>query len=101
MMRPTRALLTPLLLAGLATGLAACATRPATPELPDPPGHAACRAEARNDAAVQDLARQDNPMNWGNRERVRNDLRVAELRAFRDCLRRNGLAAAGGVEPRR
>lgn len=93
MMRPTRALL-------LLPLLAACATPPpALPSPPEPLGHVACRAEARNDPAVQALGRQDNPLNWANRERVQNDLRVAELRAFRDCLRRNGLAAPGGVEP--
>ncbi|PHK95010.1 phosphoribosylamine--glycine ligase [Pseudoroseomonas rhizosphaerae] len=95
MMRPIHALL-------LLPLLAACAGRPPAPPAPqEPPGHAACRAEARNDPAVLALGRQDNPLNWGNRDRVQNDLRVAELRAFRDCLRRNGLAAPGGVEPLR
>lgn len=97
MMRPIHALGPLCLMLSL---LAACAAPPAAPPTPpDPPGHAACRAEAQGDSAVQALRQQDNPLNWANRERVQNDLRVAELRAFRDCLRRNGLAAPGGVEP--
>ena len=79
--------------------LAACGNRPAAvAEAPESPAHAACRAEARRDPAVVALTRQQNPGNFANQQRVDYDMRVAELRAYRDCLRRNGLAAPGGVE---
>lgn len=93
----------PVLGMGLGMGLllAACARERAPDprdEAPLSPAHAACRAEARNDPALQNVAQQLNATNLQNRERVAYDMRVAELRAYRDCLRRNGLAAPGGVE---
>ncbi|MXP62930.1 phosphoribosylamine--glycine ligase [Roseomonas sp. M0104] len=80
--------------------LAACARAPAPILADEPlsPVQAACREEARNAQPVDDFARQMNMNNVNNRERVTHDMRVAELRAYRDCLRRNGLAAPGGVE---
>jgi len=80
--------------------LAACTTRPmpALPDEPLSPAQAACRDEARNAQSVEDFARQMNMNNSQNRDRITYEMRVAELRAYRDCLRRNGLAAPGGVE---
>ncbi|HWX50720.1 MAG TPA: phosphoribosylamine--glycine ligase [Roseomonas sp.] len=81
--------------------LAACATQQRMPSLPDEPlspAQAACRDEARNAQSVDDFARQMNMSNPQNRDRITYEMRVAELRAYRDCLRRNGLAAPGGVE---
>ena len=78
--------------------LGACAGRPAPTDEPVPPAQAACRSEARSDPAVVSLNQQMNPLNLGNQNRLSHEIRVAELRAFRDCLRRNGLAAPGGVE---
>ncbi|MCQ4162141.1 phosphoribosylamine--glycine ligase [Roseomonas sp. GC11] len=79
--------------------LAACAGRPAPAEdAPPTPAHAACRTESRNDPAVLALRQQANPGSFANQTRIEYDTRVAELRAYRDCLRRNGLAAPGGVE---
>jgi hypothetical protein len=63
------------------------------------PAHQACRAEARRDPAVVALYRQYNPTNEYNALRVGRERDTAEVRAYRDCLRRNGLAAPGGVEP--
>ncbi len=73
---------------------------PISPEL-DTPGHRACREEARRSPALQALARQENPMYYGLEARLNEERRVAEQRAYRDCLRRQGLAAPGGVEPER
>ncbi|MDB5369419.1 MAG: hypothetical protein JWP20_977 [Roseomonas sp.] len=78
---------------------AACATAPAVPDaMPETPVQAACHAEARRDPAVASLQGQLNPGNWANEQRVGYDMRVAELRAFRDCMRRNGAPLPGGVE---
>ncbi len=62
------------------------------------PAHRACREEARNSEAVRDLERQRNPQNIPNWERLAEEARVRENRAYRDCLRREGLALPGGVE---
>lgn len=85
----------------LMLALAACASRPAPVEEALTPAQAACRAESKNDPAVHALGRQLNASNQQNLDRVASDIRVAELRAYRDCLRRNGLSAPGGVEARR
>ncbi|MFC3125069.1 phosphoribosylamine--glycine ligase [Pseudoroseomonas globiformis] len=84
--------------------LAACSLG-GTPARHDPlsgpaltPGHAACRDEARSSSSVTEVARQRNPNNWENEQRISHELRVAELSAYRDCLRRRGLASPGGVE---
>ncbi|MCI0756736.1 phosphoribosylamine--glycine ligase [Teichococcus vastitatis] len=80
--------------------LAACARTPQNP-LPDPPlspAHAACRDEARNAPDVGQAARELNAMNLENQRRVEHEMRVAQTSAYRDCLRRNGLAGTGGVE---
>lgn len=93
MMTPTRLL--PLLAL-----LAACATRPPPIEnvVPDTPVQTACRAESKNDPAVKAVLEQLNPGNWANEQRVGHEARVAELRAYRECMRRNGAPLAGGVE---
>lgn len=80
--------------------LAACARAPSPLRADEPlsPVQAACRDEARNAQSVEDFAQRMNMNNINNRDRVAHDMRVAELSAYRDCLRRNGLAAPGGVE---
>jgi len=65
------------------------------------PAQAACREEAENPPALRELARQLNANNLENRARITHEMRVVQLRAYRDCLRRNGLAAPGGVEAQR
>ncbi|ONG51490.1 phosphoribosylamine--glycine ligase [Pseudoroseomonas deserti] len=91
---------TTLCLALLSLGACASST-PTPPPLPDAPlspTHAACRSEAQNDPAVISLGQQANPLNFGNQNRLAHETRVAELRAYRECLRRNGIIAPGGVE---
>lgn len=66
---------------------------------PESPEAAACRAEARNSPEVQRLARELNVDNQQNLLRVGEERRIAEIRAYRDCLRRRGVAMPGGVEP--
>jgi hypothetical protein len=87
----------PLLALLLAT---ACAQQgpPLADTPPENPLQATCRAEARRDPEVINFGRQLNMGNWSNEQRVGHDIRVAELRAFRDCMRRNGAAMPGGVE---
>jgi hypothetical protein len=87
--------------------LAACAApappRPGSAE-PEPPGIAACREEARRAPAAQAMMREVNVTNPQNVARLQAERASAEEQAFRDCLRRSGLAAGGGVErvqPRR
>ena len=79
---------------------AACAQEgpPLTEAPPENPLQATCRAEARRDPEVINFGRQLNMGNWANEQRVGHDIRVAELRAYRDCMRRNGVALPGGVE---
>lgn len=87
------------LLLGL-TLLAGCGA--STPARLDPPGWALCRAEARNDPAVQALREQSNPANVSNQTRIERETLAAENRALRACLQRSGIATSGGVEaPRR
>ncbi|MBX6375188.1 MAG: phosphoribosylamine--glycine ligase [Acetobacteraceae bacterium] len=66
---------------------------------PESPEAAICRAEARNSPEVQRLARELNVDNQQNLLRVGEERRIAEIRAYRDCLRRRGVAMPGGVEP--
>lgn len=73
--------------------------RPPIPPEEDTPQHRACREEARNSDSVRALDAQRNPSNAYNTERLNREVRLAEIRAYRDCLRRNGLAMPGGVEP--
>jgi pyruvate/2-oxoglutarate dehydrogenase complex dihydrolipoamide acyltransferase (E2) component len=89
------ALLLPVLLA------AACGPRRAAeaPAGPEPPEAAICRTEARDSPEVQRLARELNMDNQQNMLRVGEERRIAEIRAFRDCMRRRGAAVPGGVEP--
>ncbi len=78
---------------------AACAqTAPAPEAPPENPLQATCRSEARRDPEVVNFGRQLNMGNWANEQRVGHDIRVAELRAYRDCMRRNGAMLPGGVE---
>lgn len=73
---------------------------PLRPALPDPetPAQRACFQEARNSGAVRDLERQRNPQNTPNWERLADEASARVSRAYRDCLRREGLALPGGVE---
>ena len=95
-MRSRRVALLGLLLAAGGCGL--FRTAPIPPE-EDTPDHRACRAEARSAPQVQALDRQRNPSNDINTDRLARESRLAEIRAYRDCLRRHGLALPGGVEP--
>jgi hypothetical protein len=84
--------------------LAACARAPqtaATPQPPENPEVAACRAEARGSGQTRDAGRQVNFSNPNQMDRVRQMEADAESRAFNDCLRRRGLVRGGGVEPLR
>jgi hypothetical protein len=90
----------------LLLALAACAAprNPPAPAEPEPPAVTACRAEARRDAATRDTFRQLNAGNPANQARIAQERAEAEERAFRDCLRREGISFGGGVEsvrPRR
>ena len=71
--------------------------RPALPET-ETPEQRACLDEARNAEPVRDLERQRNAQNTTNWERLAEEARVRINRAYRDCLRREGLALPGGVE---
>jgi hypothetical protein len=71
---------------------------PRPPPDQDTPAHRACREQARNSEAVRGLERQRNPQNIPNWDRLAEEARVLENRAYRDCLRREGLALPGGVE---
>ena len=64
----------------------------------DTPAHRACREQARNSEAVRDLERQRNPQNTPNWERLAEEASLRRNQAYRDCLRREGLALPGGVE---
>ncbi len=64
----------------------------------DTPAHHACREEARASEAVRDLERQRNPQNTSNWERLAEEAGARRDRAYRACLRREGLALPGGVE---
>ena len=81
--------------------LAACGTSnpaPAPNLVPDTPMQTACRSEARNDPEVVNLGRQRLLGSWANENRVNYEIRVAETKAYRECMRRNGAAMPGGVE---
>jgi len=71
---------------------------PPPPPDQDTPAHRACRQEARNSESVRDLERQRYAQNTPNWERLAEEARVRGNRAYRDCLRREGLALPGGVE---
>lgn len=92
--RPGRRL-APLLLALLAVG---CARTPPIPPDQDTPQHRACREEARRAPSVRALDRQVNPQVPLLEPRLERERFLAENQAYRDCLRRAGLALPGGVE---
>jgi hypothetical protein len=87
-----------LLLALAACGSSRSDTARREPETPD---EAICRQEARNSPAVRETWREWNPRNEMNMQRVGEERRIAEIRAFRDCMVRRGAALPGGVEPQR
>jgi hypothetical protein len=62
------------------------------------PEYLACQREARTSPEVQALAARSNVENPLNQDRMQPLLREAEIRAYRDCLRRIGVALPGGVE---
>lgn len=72
---------------------------PAIPPDENTPDHQACRAEARNSPEVRALNREINPNNTFNQTRLEGEVRNAQARAYRACLRERGLAPPGGVEP--
>lgn len=88
----------PLLLLPLLLGLAACGnapSRPAGPALLD----AQCRAEAEASIPARAASRSFNPNTVGiapTQGELSREEAVAA--AYRDCLRRRGMAAPGGVE---
>ncbi len=99
MTRPPRRAPPPLLGALLALGGCGLFRGPPSPPADqDSPAHRTCREEARSSEAVRDLERQRNPQNTPNWERLAEEARVRINRAYRDCLRREGLALPGGVE---
>jgi len=73
---------------------------PQRPTLPDAETSTerACLAEARNSQSVRDLERERNAQNIPNWQRLAEEASVRVNRAYRDCLRREGLALPGGVE---
>jgi hypothetical protein len=97
MIAPHRMAAGAVLLALLGAG---CAWRndPIPPD-EDTPVHRACRAEARSSPEVRALFREINPASPPQGGRVLNAMQIAEVRAYRDCLRREGLTLPGGVEP--
>ena len=64
----------------------------------DTPVHRACREEARTAPNVMALERERNTLNDYNTLRLSEESRARQNRAYRDCLRREGLALPGGVE---
>jgi hypothetical protein len=77
-----------------------CSSRgPAIPPEEDTPVHRACRQEARNSPEVRSIDRRANPLMDPAEQGLTNDKRLAENRAYRECLRRSGLTLRGGVEP--
>lgn len=71
----------------------------AHPEAETRPEYLACRREAQASPEVRALAARGNVQNPLNEDRTSIERREAELKAYRDCLRRSGLAMPGGVEP--
>ena len=74
------------------------------PSRPDPeaetrPQYLACQREAESSPEVRALAGRGQVDNGLNATRTEPLRRQALARAYRDCLRRNGLALPGGVEP--
>ena len=91
-------------LVALAAMLAGCGAfsgpPPLRPSLPDAetPAQRACAQQARDAEPVRDLERQRNPQNTPNWERLAEEASARINRAYRDCLRREGMALPGGVE---
>jgi len=71
------------------------------PVVEETPGERACRIEARRSPEIRDLWAQSNPSVTQNSERLAGERRLAENRAFTECLRRTGQAVPGGVEAQR
>lgn len=92
-----RALLLPVL-AICAGVLAACAPPAETPRGGAPMTNPECRAEAESDPAVRATAGMSGPLEFGVSPLARIARAEALDRAYRDCLRRRGLPAPGGVE---
>jgi hypothetical protein len=79
--------------------LAACGGRSAAPVAQaDGPVQAECREEARQAPASRDSYRRLVIGQWAQQERVEEEIRDAEGRAYADCLRRRGVLRGGGVE---
>lgn len=69
--------------------------------LPQEPGPDAafCRDDARQRVEQRNYGRELNAENLQNLARVQEEVRLALLRAYRDCMRRRGASIGGGVEP--
>jgi len=75
--------------------LAACSTRPVPPAEPETPEAALCRAETRDFPERRRLMAQRTE---NNAPQVDGLIADAQLRAFRDCMRRRGISEGDGVE---
>ena len=87
----------------LAALLAACGTRGVIQDRPPAsPQEAACRAEARSSPELRAVFQRQPPpdrVTW--RTAWEDELQSTEARLVTECLRRDGFAARGGVEPTR
>jgi hypothetical protein len=82
----------------LLLAISACAPAAEMPRGGAPMTNAECRAEAQADPAVRATAGMSGPLEFGMTPRARIARAEALERAYRDCLRRRGLPAPGGVE---
>ncbi|MBP0445423.1 hypothetical protein J8J14_11600 [Roseomonas sp. SSH11] len=82
----------------LLLAVAGCA-RDALPE-PTNPTEAGCRSEARSAPEVREMfQRMPPPNNLTAYDRAQAEMAAVERRAYARCLRAQGLAPRGGVEP--
>jgi hypothetical protein len=84
----------------LLLALAACAPARLPLDAPEPerPEVAACREEGRRESRTRETFREINPGNLANAARIERERAELAEQAFRECLRRNGIAGGGGVE---
>ena len=87
-----------IVLLGLLALAASCGRPDPAPADQNTPQHQACRRESLLAPEVRALDRQVNPTVEQIGGRVEREKFIAANRAYRDCLRRAGLALPGGVE---